>query len=352
MENRLELGSEFNISLNELQIKKDNLFEYFKDYTIQWYDYGRSAVRNIPIKKGCTVLLPEFICKSVIECFDSENIRFYEIDRQFNINIQDLMSKLDEKVGCIYIAHYFGYLQSEENLIAINEYKTSHDVVVIEDITQSVLSEHNYIGDYIVASIRKWLPTPMGALLYAKSGRLPSLNQYENNDNTKAYGMILKDLFLKTDYDTNSKYREIFRNTELRIESNTQISKISDFASFCISCSSVSDIKRKRVENVERLENGLKSIGIESVRKFKQNEIPLVYPVRIKKRDEFRAYLMENRVYCAIHWPFDGIKSADRQNALYNSQTLLSLPIDQRYGDKEIDYMIEIIRKYGGELEF
>ena len=31
MENNIELGSEFNISLNDLTVKDDNLFEYLKE---------------------------------------------------------------------------------------------------------------------------------------------------------------------------------------------------------------------------------------------------------------------------------------------------------------------------------
>ena len=41
---------------------------------------------------------------------------------------------------------------------------------------------------------------------------------------------------------------------------------------------------------------------------------------------------MEHRIYCAVHWPFDGICGEEREQARKNGDELISLPIDQRYG--------------------
>lgn len=352
MVSNIELGSEFNISLNDLNIVEDNLFAYFKDYDVQWYDYGRSAIRNIPIKKNKKILMPEFICESVTNCFDSSMIEFYKIDDHFNIDIDDLMCKLNDTVGCIYIAHYFGYLQKAETSDVIKENAKRYEIIIIEDATQSLFSKHELIGDYAIASIRKWLPTPMGAVLYTRrGGDLPICGNNINVNNEKAYGMILKDMFLKTGYDTNTKYREIFISTEQKIDEEHQIRCLSDFSKFLISCENVSNLCIKRKRNVERLEQGLKCLGIQAIRKFEINEVPFVYPLRvIKGRDEFRKYLTNNRIYCAVHWPFDGVMPQMRKNGLYNAQTIISLPVDQRYGNEEIDYMLDKISKYGGEL--
>lgn len=353
MESNIELGSEFNISLNDLSVKDDNLFEYLKDYKTQWYDYARSAIKNIPLKKDKYILLPEFICDSVIDCFPKSKIIFYEIDSNFNINIDDLVNKLKDDIGCIYITHYFGYIQNNEALEIIKDYKNNHNILIIEDITQSLFSDHEYIGDYMVASVRKWMPTPMGAVLFTKSNgsSLPKLN-FKNSNNEKAYGMIFKDYFLKTGFDTNEKYREIFINTETDIDEQLNVLGISDFAKFCISCVSISELKKRRKKNLKTLENNLKGLGLESVRSFSDGEIPLVYPLRINNRNKFRSFLIENRIYCAVHWPFDGFMPEERENGIYNSKTLISLPLDQRYGNDEIVYLVDVIRKYGGDLLF
>lgn len=353
MENNIELGSEFNISLNDLTVKDDNLFEYLKDYNTQWYDYARSAIKNIPYSKDKYVLLPEFICESVINCFPKSKIIFYKIDCDFNINIDDLVNKLNDEVGCIYINHYFGYIQKKGALEVIGDYKNKHNILIIEDVTQSLFSMSEYVGDYMVASIRKWMPTPMGAVLFTKSNGpcLPKLN-VKNTDNKKAYGMIFKDYFLKTGFDTNEKYREIFVNAETNIDEQLNVLCISDFAKFCISCVSISELKERRKQNLKLVESNLNKVGLKSCRSFDDEEIPLVYPIRINNRNEFRSYLIENKIYCAVHWPFDGFMPESRRNSVYNSKTLISLPIDQRYDNNEILYMIGVINQYGGDLLF
>ena len=72
----------------------------------------------------------------------------------------------------------------------------------------------------------------------------------------------------------------------------------------------------------------------------------MVYPIRIRNRDKLRKYLMYHRIYCAVHWPFDGCQMESRLMAKRNAEELLSLPIDQRYGAKEIDYLCEVLSKY------
>jgi dTDP-4-amino-4,6-dideoxygalactose transaminase len=123
-------------------------------------------------------------------------------------------------------------------------------------------------------------------------------------------------------------------------------------AKFLISCVSISNLIETRIDNMQRLHRGLKKLGISGIREYKEGECPLAYPLRVNNRDAFRHYLMENRIYCAVHWPFDGFKAVERQNAIKNANSIISLPIDQRYGAEEIDYLLNVIEKYGGELTF
>lgn len=170
MENKTELGSEFNLSLNNLRTVKNNLFQYMSKYRVQWYDYGRSAIRHIPVPKNKIILLPEFICESVIDCFDRSMVNFYKVVDNFDIDIEDLTGKVNSDVGIIYVAYYFGYIQNEDTMQKIKKIAHKYGVTIVEDTTQSLFSEHEIIGDYAVASIRKWMPIPMGGMLYTNLG--------------------------------------------------------------------------------------------------------------------------------------------------------------------------------------
>ena len=49
----------------------------------------------------------------------------------------------------------------------------------------------------------------------------------------------------------------------------------------------------------------------------------------MKGRDALRRRLMEHRIYCAVHWPFDGVQADERPLARKLAAQMLSLPIDQ-----------------------
>lgn len=353
MGNNIELGSEFSLSLNELCKTERNLFSYLQSYDTQYFNYGRSAIRQVPIPEGKTVLLPEFICESVTNCFPRDLIQFYRIDSEFQIDLDNLLSKVNDCTGTIYVVHYFGFLQDVYTMRTIRQIADDNQIVVVEDTTQSLFSSHSLCGDYALASIRKWMPVPMGGVLYSNSRRLPNpINFEQDQDNMRAYAMVLKELFLQNIYDTNIMYRRIFEQSEQNVDGSSEKKCLSDFAHFIIECVDVAQLQAKRKANAARLIQGLERLGISIIRKFSENECPLVVPLRVKDRDAFRRYLIENRIYCAVHWPFDGVLPEDRLMAQSNAKTLISLPIDQRYGENEIDYMCNVISQYGGDLLF
>lgn len=350
----IELGSEFDLALNKLNLVSDNLLNCLRINNTEWYNYGRTAIRQIPILKQKKVLLPEFICDSVIECFSREQIIFYNVNQDLSLDVSDILEKTDKNVGYIYVAHYFGYIQSEKDMQLIRKYADENGIIIIEDITQSLFSDISYIGDYLIASVRKWGPIPQGGILCVNNEKFVSEKNIlsVSDDNTKAYGMVLKNMFLNDNYDTNEKYRNIFAESENKIDTNLEQKKISDFAMFIIQCIDIGELVQRRKKNLIRLQGGLEKIGIMPIKKFRDEECPLVFPIKVRNRDDFRKYLIENRIYCAVHWPYTQWYGINRKNAELNAQTLISLPLDQRYGDKEIDYLIKTIKKYRGELLF
>jgi hypothetical protein len=70
---------------------------------------------------------------------------------------------------------------------------------------------------------------------------------------------------------------------------------------------------------------------------------PLLLPLRVRRglRDRLRAALAARRVFCPVHWrlPSD-LRGRAFEPARQLSGDMLGLPIDQRYGDGEIDQML------------
>ena len=135
-----------------------------------------------------------------------------------------------------------------------------------------------------------------------------------------------------------------------RINNELKIKHISDFSKFIISCQNIDNIIEARKRNYFYLKEKLQRIGISPACKVQKDACPLVLPIRVSDRDRFRGYLMEHRIFCAVHWPFDGGNEKDRPIGKRNSENLISLPIDQRYGYEELDYMISVISSFRSDV--
>ena len=352
----MELGSEYNLDLSSLSKKSNNLFTYlsFFQFCI-YYDSGRSALREFVtlLRDGEEVLLPEFICESVINCFDRNCIKFYRIKNDFTIDLDDLEYKINRKSKVILLMHYFGALQPLEILKSVRDLADKNNCIILEDTTHSIFSARQTIGDYMVCSIRKWMPISQGGVLYSKSSKIgfPCEVLRKSRDNYRITGFVLKDLYLKEQLDCNNEYRQIFSACEKRINDQEKNYLISDLNKFIISCIDTFELIEKRKHNAAFLANKLiDSFGILPAVSFMSDECPFVLPIRINNRDDFRSYLIDKKVYCAVHWPADGIMENERCQSVRNSRELLSLPIDQRYNENDLTNILQAISTYGSDL--
>ena len=349
----MELGGDYSLSLSQLTVKDNNIFRYLDDCSNAiYFDSGRNALKHLikKLERKTKVLLPEFICESVNNCFDRETIDFYKIKSDFTIDIDDLEQRINEDTDIIFLMHYFGAVQPAETLKRIKVAARDNNCIIIEDTTHSIFSEVSTIGDYQICSLRKWMPIPSGGVLYSVKKDMfdvfENLAYRKNIDNDRAYGMILKDLFLNYGLDCNPFYRKIFAECEERLDESCEINLMSDLTAFMASCVDTDTLRRTRISNYKRLEKTLAKIGIFPAIRLGCNECPLVLPIRVGDRNAFRSYLIENKAYCAVHWPFDELYPEQRPFARECADYFISLPIDQRYGNEEIDYLASLICDY------
>ena len=75
------------------------------------------------------------------------------------------------------------------------------------------------------------------------------------------------------------------------------------------------------------------------------NEVPMVYPYYVENGAYLRQHLISNKIYCACYWPnvLDWCQSGDLEYQL--AENLVCLPIDQRYGEEEMKFVLETIHK-------
>ena len=347
----MELGSEFDISVLGRGDGSQSLLRMLEEKDPLWFDSGRSALRfALAQRPRGKILLPEYICESVIASLGENEIEFYRIHSDMQIDLEDVEQKLASgDVTCFYLMHYFGATQRREVLDAICDLRLYHGFYIVEDATHALFSDRIGVGDVVYASARKWLPIPDGGMVFGDLSR----EGYDKLDiaapTEKAYAMLLKGAFLQSDLDCNSEYRHLFVASEEKLDSEQCDRKVSSLSRYLLGEIDARDARRRRFENYRCLEQLLRDLGIRPAVELGEGDCPLVFPLVVDGRDELRTYLASKRIYCAVHWPFDGMMRGERPVGVHMAQHELSLPIDQRYGEVEMLYLVKCVRDYYAE---
>lgn len=345
---RKEIGSEFHLSptiVNTSTTEEDTIFEYLKNYNISFYDSGRSALRALLGKINVNkVLLPDYICESVRNCFPQSSITYYNINDSFLIDWDDLLEKCKDDIDILYIHYFNGYIGSEYDFEKLFTLKKEKNFLIIEDTTHSFLSNKCTIGDYCVCSLRKWFPISDGGVLYSQncipeSTNMSSSSWYEE----KRRAMIHKGCYLKGDKIKKEEFLSAFSTTETLLDAQSESFALSTQTHYDLKKINIKKIAQSRKENFLILLKNLSELPVVAFGGVQQ--VPLFFTISINERDQLRKYLTENDIYCPVHWPLYS-ELEERDGSVYKQKRELSIPIDQRYNEDDMFYIIKTIKKY------
>lgn len=346
----MELGSSYELDVNSIRYTAHNILEYMQNRETIYTDSGRSAIRFLTMgaDKG-KALLPEYICQSVIDCFaGGYEIEYYRLNERLEIDEEDIGRRLDNSVRVVYIMHYFGWMQGRDILEFIRERQQDYHYTILEDVTHCFLTCRESIGDYQICSLRKWVPVPDGGVVYSKNNTFSGRDIRQEPDSSAiTEAMLLKYMYIHNGIDCNSIYRNRFEHRERTLDQQTQIYHISEMSSILLLCFDVDVISHRRKENWNYIYNALKHTPLMPLNdSCADGFVPFTFPVLAGDRDRLRNYLMEHNIYCAVHWPIKTKEQKSFDTSRYISEHILSLPIDQRYGPEELDYMLKVIASY------
>lgn len=359
----MEIGSIFDIDIEHLfRERKNNFYLPFMENTlyqsINFFNTGRSAIEYVlkeqfqPSIEG-KVLLPAFNCSSVVEAVKRSGVdyEFYAITKNFQIDIEDIKKKLNGNVKCLYIIQYFGSYQNESTYEFLEELQ-SKNISIIEDISLSLYSKHEkYIGfgDYILGSIRKWLPIPDGAFLcskhYMPMKNLPSgYNEYAFKYFT---AQIMKNKYLKQGELDKEKFLKINNEAMTSLFSDYTIRSITDVSMDYLCSYDINEVIHKRRKNYKHLLEGTKELSF--LKPFlleNENHVPFGFIIQCEKRDQLLKYLIANSIYCNVHWNILEECAVADSIAQKLSKQILTIPCDQRYGEVEMEYIINTLKNF------
>jgi len=357
-----EIGSNFwldryqylapdEISLDQLGVRiNDSVF----------LSTGRSAISYVlnhlqSPEERMVALLPPFTCYTVINPFIEAGyqVHFYEIDRRMNFDPKSLMEDVEKYQPSVVLVHsYFGFNTLDSLKDVLTSIRDS-GIILIEDVTHMLYSGFKHPeADYYVGSFRKWLGLPDGG--FAISTDRPFINKPTATDRelekSKLEAYHAKYLYMTKDEGDKNAYMELFRIADEKLESQDGIYAISP-VSVLIQANLDSDhLRKRRRENYQGLLDGLMDSAVMTpvFVNLPPEAVPLYFPVYIKKeRKTFQTFLADHRIYAPIVWPRPiPCENAIGKDAEWIYEHVLSIPCDQRYGEEEIGYILEVIRSY------
>lgn len=329
---RGEIGSEFwSVPV------KDKENSIFPEKT-EWFLSGRSAlksiVRDIKEKHGAKkAYLPSWCCDSMIIPFIEEeiNVEFYPVYESGGKLKQDIASAGNQEI--LFLMDYFGYTVEREII--------DTDGIVICDLTHSVLSGKQRNADYYFGSMRKWAGFYTGG--FAIGTKTADLCCNEEYVKLRKVAMEEKERYIKGE-SCEKRYLGIFAEAEEYLE-KCDVAGAYERDVKLAEKLDVSLVKEKRRKNAKILIEAFRDIAI--FKKLSEEDCPLFVPITVKKekRDALRKHLIENSMYCPVHWQITDVHTLDdRTRKIYDCE--LSLVCDQRYDEIDMERIIKAIREF------
>lgn len=316
---RTEVGSEF------WHVPIDNDNGLFSD-DVQWFESGRSALSAIIRENNFkTVALPDWCCDSMVKPF---------VDSGIEVSFYPAFQKrLDAKTDAILLMDYFGYTNQNS--------REGYQGIVIRDMTHSLFSDVYKDADYYFGSLRKWAGFYTGGFAKGLKKTVSFDKKRADYISLRTEAMQQKEAYILGESDSK-EYLNVFGRAEELLEvagifpadeEDIRRAKRLD----------VSFIRHQRRANAGILLQYFSDIAV--FPEMQDTECPLFVPILVDNRDALRQHLIQNEIYCPVHWPKSQYHqlSPERED-FYDRE--LSLVCDQRYTEQDMLRMVAIIREF------
>lgn len=328
---RREIGSEFW----EIPTAADN--GLFPSQT-GWFLSGRSALLQIIAELQANravrrVALPAWCCDSMIAPFVRAGIpvQFYPVYVKNGRLVQDVFAA--EECDVLFRMDYFGY--------AAGENPAEFDGTVIHDLTHGLFSSTPAADAYCFGSLRKWAGFPTGG--YGWGCFAPPQDTCEQYVALRRRAMAQKAEYIRGTTDSKA-YLSLYSEAEELLEGYPSGAADPDDIR-CARTLDVFGMRQKRRENAACLLEELAEVAL--FPELGERDCPLFVPIMVPpdRRDGLRRHLIENEMYCPVHWPLTPLHTIDAASKrLYESE--LSLICDQRYTREDMRRLAQAVKRY------
>ena len=285
---------------------------------------GRNALAYLLCsRKIKRIWLPYFLCDSVFNVCKKYMVEicYYHIDDQWmpqNINL--------ESSDWLYVVNYYGQVNRNKLLDLVRLYEK-----VIIDNAQAYFEEPLKDVDTIY-TCRKFFGVSDGGILFTNNiieDILPT------DESFKRINYVLG----RFERTASEFYLEASQNNDFFDQE--PVKKMSRLTENILHGIDYDYIKRKRTSNFLHLHGNLRFFNKLNVNFV---EGAFMYPFMVDNAQDIKKELLKNKIYIPTLWPNVVKEFPSNWLEWKLANNVLPLPCDQRYGNEEMDYIINIIK--------
>ncbi len=287
---------------------------------------GRNALAYLcEAKRIKKLYLPRFLCSSIPDVCKKIGVEFeyYHIDRRF----LPCFEKDLQHSEYLYVVNFYGQL-SNENLL---ELKKKYCNIIVDQAQSYYQMPLDGVNTFYTC--RKYFGVADGGFLYT--------------DTKLEYDIPLDESFERMNFllgryerSANEFYSEYVANNMMF--ANEPVKRMSALTHNLLCGIDYQASGKQRKENFTYLHECFKNINRLSL------TVPFgafMYPLFIEDGRSIRKKLLKDKVYIPTLWPNVFDICAEDTLEYRMAADILPIPVDQRYDEEDMEYLVEVIKK-------
>lgn len=321
----MELGS-----FIELQFPQGR--EFHTERSIARLNSGKAAIYHAFRCTDChAIWLPVYQCDTIRDFFRKHEvpIKYYHIDREFNP-----MDLAPSEKEAVLLVNYYGVMSFTRMSTLAAKYRH-----VIIDNCQAFFAKplSNCLNVY---SCRKFIGVPDGAYVVGDNADC-HVDEYPQCFSSDTALFLLQ----RIEYGCEGKAYKSRSLNEQRVEQE-DVMKMSALTRTILDGTDYDYICEKRRENFAFIHNRLSAINkLDAMKYYDSSCIPMVYPLLIEN-DELLPYLQSHKHFQGHWWSYMLEEVQEDMAEYWLSRYIIPVTIDQRYGEKELEYLSDLITDF------
>jgi hypothetical protein len=320
----MEIGS-----FLELELRDSGEF-YQGETDVARMNTGRSAIlHSVRLQNTISVHVPFYLCPTVKNFLGKNRIKV--IPYHINEHFEPILSENDKSTS-VLIVNYFGMIRHK---ILIGLSRRFHNVIIDNCPAFFNLPIDKCFNIY---SARKFFGVPDGSYVVGNRSSEGVLN-YQQDSSSETSAFLLK----RIEKGSSAVYSERMQNEE-RLD-RSDILRMSTLTRRILKSIDYEAIRAKRLENFNYVATLFRKYNILDPDEYRdENCVPLVYPLLVRDPDLVNK-LKERKIYTGRWWN-SVLKEVDEscfETVL--SKYMVPVPVDQRYGKKEIDFIFKVFKE-------